>query len=766
MGSYNKTMSFYRTNAFQTGDNDDWKINFKTRSPITFGSSYIVSYFVINFNGAIRSNTYVYDTKSFKVCIKVNGKWEDIWDGSLRLGPRDKQVNATIEAYLPQNLDLRKRIAAYGVTEIKLEQDEGASRIYADEGSLDSTITFTYWDIEIPAPTKLQINGGQSYTGQTAPLTWESVSSSSVSAISYEIFVNNVSVKSSINTNSYTIPETTASQYTTASTIFVKATGDGFSSPASNNVVYTYQPAFTKRPEAVKVNKVSNAVGPTATVSWNEAKISNNAAITYEIYNNNTRLAHGITDISYTFQEDITKDWEGVYLLSVRAISSGIDSWSSDSATYQYKPTFDPPSNLTINDANTYTGNIPTLKWTNATISNGAAIKYHVYIAGEQFIEVQKSPYTIAEESTIKNLQGAQKIKIGASAGNWGTVYSNEVTFTYSSNLTPPSNLRINNTTGQTAKLTWDLATLSSGNKITYCIYKNDQLIKEVDGVNTYTFDENITSNWGLDQVSLQVSAKGDGKESAKTNLVNYAYRPIFTIPIKNLKISGGVSYQGQTVELIWEAASISNNSIIEYSIYKNDELIDTTQNTLYTIEENITKEWQNTNLLKVIASSSGITSTSNSVEYTYLAKFTMPTNLTINNSNSYVGHSINLNWNASTLSNEKPISYSIRKNGQEIATTDQTSYSFNEETIFSWKEKKVIIFSIVAKGDNRTVNGANEVSFIYKPSYKTIKFYHKDLGWKECIVFRHNGIGWVRCDPYYYYDNDWQLSDHWKSPQ
>ena len=111
---------------------------------------------------------------------------------------------------------------------------------YSGKESVCANYTyFTATKAYITPPSNLRINKLTAYTGSTAPLTWTASTLEYTSGtITYHITINGTEIASTTNT-SYTIPESTAKNYKTA-TIAVFATGAGQTSASSNTVSYTY----------------------------------------------------------------------------------------------------------------------------------------------------------------------------------------------------------------------------------------------------------------------------------------------------------------------------------------------------------------------------------------------------------------------------------------------------------------------------------------------------------------------------------------------
>ena len=518
--------------------------------------------------------------------------------------------------------------------------------------------------------------------------------------------------------------------------------------------------------------KVTSATAQTCALSWTAAKLNyTSGTITYSIRRNGTEIAT-TTSTSYTVAESTTKGW-GTSASTMTVVAKGtslgntasgttLTSSATSGVSYTYRAAVTTqPSSLKINNTTSYTGATAPLTWSAAVFSGGQTPTYSIRVDGTQIATTTDTSYTIPE-STTKTYTSAKTITIVATGGGATSSATNGVTYTYSPTITAASGLKINGTTsytGRTAPLTWTAGSLSNGATVTYSLRKGGTEFATTTNT-SYTVEESVTKGWGTSAVTLTVVATGSGKTASASNSVTYTYQPAFTANPTNLKINSGTSYTGLTAPLTWTAATISNGAAITYTIYNGSTVVATTTNTSYTIPETTTKSWTSAVILTVKASASGITSGATSgVTYTYKPSITAPSGLKVNGGSSYTGQTVPLKWTAATISNGATITYSIRKNGTQFATTTSTSYTVAESVAKTWGTSAVKI-TVVATGSGVTSGASNEVSFTYKPPFKTIK-YNTGSGFVECIGYYHNGTKWVKCDLYYHDGTGWKLSDH-----
>ena len=435
------------------------------------------------------------------------------------------------------------------------------------------------------------------------------------------------------------------------------------------------------------------------------------------------------------------------------------------------QPTLGTPAAPTItqNNNGTYTAS-----WGAVSASNGSgSVHYRLWSVTDG---LALSSYSTSTSTTLNigTYDYAFQFKVQATYSGLTTNSGTTTKTFYKPSLNAPSNFKINSSTsytGATAPLTWTQGAFNyTGGTRTYEIYKGDSLVYTTGASATsYTIPESTTKGWGTSAVTLKIRGKGTSLEntasgptiySSYTSTVSYTYRASVSTHPNSLKVNGGTSYTGATAPLTWSAAAFSGGQTPTYSIRVDGTQIATTTNTSYTISESTTKSYTSAVTITVVATGGGATSNAtNGVTYTYQPTITAPSNLKINGGTSYTGQTAPLSWTAGSLSNGATITYSLRKNGTQFATTTSTSYTVAESVVKNWGASAVKI-TVVATGSGLTSGVSNEVSFTYKPPFKTIK-YHTGSSFVECIGYYHNGTKWVKCDIYYHDGTGWKLSDH-----
>lgn len=666
-------------------------------------------------------------------------------------------------------------LTATGSIKFKVYNNKSSSANTCNFRSGTATITVNYNPPAQPTVTTPTISSITQNNNGTYTIKWNACTGSNGSgSVTYGVYDDTAGgyLSQSVSGTSYTgnIPAYgTTRQYSVIA--YYSGTSSGWSSIKST----TFTKPSINAPSNLKVNSAASYTGATAPLTWTAGSFSSylTGTLAYQIYKGDTLVATtnaGAT--SYTIPESTTKGWgTSAVTLKIRGKGTGLSNTSQGSTlysgytstvSYTYKATVTTqPSNLKINGGSSYTGATAPLTWSAAAFSGGQTPTYSIRVDGTQIDTTTSTSYTIPE-STTKSYTTAKTITIVATGGGATSNATNGVTYTYSPTIKAPSGLKINSATsytGRTAPLTWTAGSLSNGAAVTYSLRKGGTEFATTTAT-SYTVSEDVTKGWGTSAVKLTVVATGSGKTSGASNEVTYTYQPAFTANPTNLKINNGSSYTGQTAPLTWTAATISNGATITYTIYNGSTSIATTTSTSYTIPETTTKGWSGTVTLKVVATASGITSSATAtVSYTYSPALSAPTNLKIAGNSSFIGQTAQLTWNAASLSNGAIVTYSIRKNGTEFATTTETSYTIPESTAINWGTSPVTI-TVFATGSGKVSDASNEVSFTYKSAYKTVK-YNTGNGWVECIAYYHDGTRWVKCDTYYHTGSGWQLSDH-----
>ena len=185
-----------------------------------------------------------------------------------------------------------------------------------------------------------------------------------------------------------------------------------------------------------------------------------------------------------------------------------------------------------------------------------------------------------------------------------------------------------------------------------------------------------------------------------------------------NLKVNGETSSTSSSCKLTWDAATVTgSDSGITYHIYKDGTEYATTTSTSYTVGASEITGWSNVSFtVAAYNADAGYSKLSNSVTFTYKApaSISSPYNLKVNGLTSDTDSYCELTWSAATLNNASgSITYYIYKDGTQIATTTDTSYSFSTSTIENWSSASL---KVDAYNSEAGWSGySNTVTFTYK---------------------------------------------------
>lgn len=184
-----------------------------------------------------------------------------------------------------------------------------------------------------------------------------------------------------------------------------------------------------------------------------------------------------------------------------------------------------------------------------------------------------------------------------------------------------------------------------------------------------------------------------------------------------NLRVNGMTSDSDSYCTLTWTAATITGAAGITYYIYRNGVQVATTTSTSYTFTTSAISGWNNVTLtVKAYNETTGFSSASNAVTFTYVEPITLtaPGNLRVNGSASSTSSSCRLTWTASTLSGATgTITYYIYKDGSQVATTTNTSYTFSTSTITGWSGASLKVRAYNSSAGYSAYTSA--VTFTYK---------------------------------------------------
>lgn len=158
----------------------------------------------------------------------------------------------------------------------------------------------------------------------------------------------------------------------------------------------------------------------------------------------------------------------------------------------------------------------------------------------------------------------------------------------------------------------------------------------------------------------------------------------------------------------------------------------------------------------RVQATYSGLTTNGSTTTKTFTKpSLSTPKNVKLS---AATGESTTISWTASSITATAVsgnITYSIRKNGTQIATTTSTTYTFNKDITSTWGTSAITLTvvatcSTVNKHYKTLTSGTSSgVSFTYKAAGTTVGYWDGSK-WVHCYVYYFDGSNWKQIDPYY----------------
>lgn len=206
-----------------------------------------------------------------------------------------------------------------------------------------------------------------------------------------------------------------------------------------------------------------------------------------------------------------------------------------------------------------------------------------------------------------------------------------------------------------------------------------------------------------------------------------------------------------------WAAVSASNGSgSVQYRLWS---VSDGQALTSYSTSRKATLDigaYGTSLQFRVQATYSGLTTNGSTTTKTFTKpSLSKPSNVKLSAAS---GESTTISWSASSITATAvsgSITYSIRKNGTQIATTTGTSYTFNKDKTSTWGTSAITL-TVVASCSTvnkhyptLTSSASSGVSFTYKAAGTTVGYWDGSK-WVHCYVYYFDGTNWKQIDPYY----------------
>ena len=351
------------------------------------------------------------------------------------------------------------------------------------------------------------------------------------------------------------------------------------------------------------------------------------------------------------------------YTFTVKARTrTGLVSEASNAVSVLINDTQPPtiPTDLRIMAS---TSNSVSLSW-GASSDNVGVTGYNIYqgvnLVGSTW-NATATNYTVT--GLMPNTPYTFTIRAKDAAGNLSGA-SNTVSFNYQIDIQPPttpSNLRVTNSTSNSATLSWGTSTDNVG-VVGYDIYQGEALVGTVDGtITSYTAT-------GLNPFTTYIfivkARDAAGNVSAASNAVTVQIDIQPPTAPSNLQVSISTL---SSVTLSW-GASTDNIGVIGYDIYQGTTLIGSVNGTMtsYTAQ-NLLPNTSYSFIVRAKDAAGNVSEGSNTVNILIdTQEPTAPTNLRVLGNTS---NSITLTWGTST-DNVGVVGYNIYQGVQLISTT------------------------------------------------------------------------------------------------
>jgi hypothetical protein len=385
----------------------------------------------------------------------------------------------------------------------------------------------------------------------------------------------------------------------------------------------------------------------------------NRALSGYQIFRNNQIIA-AIFSPHTTYYQDSNLT-NGYYEYYIKAMYGNSVSNPSNVSDILVEVLY-PPQNLT---GTIFNENDIRLNW-NLPATNGGLrnlLGYRIYRNSQPVIDVENPQTTYFEDINVPN--GNHQYYLTALYSSGESVPGNNLHF-FIEVLYPPENLSAN-TNFNSIELTWNKPSNLAKNReiLSYNIFRNNEYVVQIPHPDSLSY---LDSNLENGIYFYYLTASYSSGDSSPSNTVEIELE----IPYAPQNLSAALE-NGNDVILNWQSPQTANRIFQTYRIYRNQSLIQTTQNTTFTdiALANGVFDYYVTALY-----TSGESPASN-IETIEIELFYKPENLIAMVSEN----DVTLNWDAPPLLRSL-IGYKIYKNGDYIAQIVASELTFLDENL------------------------------------------------------------------------------------
>jgi chitodextrinase/alpha-tubulin suppressor-like RCC1 family protein/flagellar hook assembly protein FlgD len=512
-------------------------------------------------------------------------------------------------------------------------------------------------------PTGLAANN---VTASGFTLTWEAATDNSQEPVSYEVFLDGVSIG---KTSTTTFAVTGLTEYV-LSAMTVKAI-DVHGNVSGPTTILSVRTLDVTAPTAPTGLAASNITGSGFAVTWNLATDSGSGIAGYQVYLNMSLVATvpATTHVFGGLSEMTT------YSVTVKAIDvAGNSSVSSNTATATTMDNTPPstPTNVVVSEVGATSFKVT---WGASTDSGSGVSSYQILLNGSVTAVVPTWPHTLTGLAEFTDYSVAVR-----AIDNVGNLSSSSTTVmaktTDASAPTIPTNLVASEISATSFKLTWSASTDSGSGVATYLVYLDGVEVASVN-LPTYTFS-------GLAEFTayeVKVKAKDNTNNESGFSAPLVTKTADVTVPstptdlvVSDITVSG--------FKLTWSAATDSGSGVSSYKVILNGVEIATVNSATYTFTGLAEFTDYTVSLKSVdVAGNQSSLSASQAVQ---TLDATAPSDVTLLTVIGVTDSDVELSWQAATDSGSGISHYEVYDGQVLVNTTPELTFVVSELTPYT----------------------------------------------------------------------------------